>query len=435
MSDYVQKVTDSLKNLISELSANPSKYLRRPGKDFSRIRKIDFKTFIGITLNSGGGTLSKELLDFFDFSGETPSVSAYTQQRSKVLPEAFEYLFQTFSQGNAPKGATYKGYRLLACDGSNLNIATNPQDKETAWISNKFGDVTNHLHLNALYDLLNRVYLDALIQKASDYQEMRACITMMNRSNIGKAILIADRGYENYNLIAYAANKGWNYLIRIKDINSNGMASGLNLPSTPTFDTDISITFTRKQTKETRALGYRFMPQNQSFDFLPLKSDMTYTIKFRIARFELSDNHYETVITNLDREHFCASELKKLYGMRWGIETSFRELKYAIGLTSFHAKKVDYIMQEVFSRLLLYNYCELITSHVVRHMKTNDKTKQVNFTVAIYVCREFLRQKRQLSPPEVIKLIEKHVLPVRPNRKDPRKVKPQAVVSFLYRVA
>ena len=31
--------------------------------------------------------------------------------------------------------------------------------------------------------------------------------------------------------------------------------------------------------------------------------------------------------------------------------------------------------------------------------------------------------------------IEKHVLPVRPGRKDPRKVKPQAPVSFLYRVA
>ena len=119
----------------------------------------------------------------------------------------------------------------------------------------------------------------------------------------------------------------------------------------------------------------------------------------------------------------------------WGIETSFRELKYAIGLTSFHAKKVDYIKQEIFARLTLYNYCELITTHVIKNAANKDKTKQVNFTIAIYICREFLRQKRQLSPPAVIKLIEKNILPVRPNRKDPRKVKPQASVSFLYRVA
>ena len=94
--------------------------------------------------------------------------------------------------------------------------------------------------------------------------------------------------------------------------------------------------------------------------------------------------------------------------MRWGIETSFRELKYAIGLTSFHARKPDFIKQEIYARLLLYNYCELITTHVIKQMKNNDKTKQVNFTIAIYICREYLRNKRNLSPPDVINLIEKH---------------------------
>ena len=46
--------------------------------------------------------------------------------------------------------------------------------------------------------------------------------------------------------------------------------------------------------------------------------------------------------------------------------------------------------------------------------RKSDKTKQVNFTIAIYICREYLRNKRNLSPPDVINLIEKHVLPVRP---------------------
>ena len=44
--------------------------------------------------------------------------------------------------------------------------------------------------------------------------------------------------------------------------------------------------------------------------------------------------------------------------------------------------------------------------------RKSDKTKQVNFTIAIYICREYLRNKRNLSPPDVINLIEKHVLPV-----------------------
>ena len=81
MSNYINQVSDSLKNHISELANNPCLFLRNPNVDFSRKRKIDFKTFIGILMNSGGATMSKELLEFFDFNKNTPSVSAFTQQR------------------------------------------------------------------------------------------------------------------------------------------------------------------------------------------------------------------------------------------------------------------------------------------------------------------------------------------------------------------
>lgn len=74
--------------------------------------------------------MSKELLDYFDFNANTPSVSAYPQQRAKVLPEAFEYLFHTFTQENMPTGNDYFGYRLIACNGSNLSIPTNPNEDE-----------------------------------------------------------------------------------------------------------------------------------------------------------------------------------------------------------------------------------------------------------------------------------------------------------------
>ena len=436
MSQYIENLTSSLTSLIDELAQNPCLFLKNPQSDFTRVRKIDFGKFVGITMNSGGCTMSKELLDYFDFDVNTPSVSAYTQQRSKVLPEAFEFIFQSFTKDNLPSENLYQGYRLLACDGSNLSIANNPNDRETLRKKNQYGDNTsNHLHLNALYDVLNRVYVDALVQKYVDNHEPQACISMMNRSALDKVILIADRNYESYNIMAHAINKNWNYVIRVKDLHSNGIASTLDLPDKDTFDVDITLTFTRKQTKAAKEAGYRFMPQNQVFDFLPPKSNGTYALSYRIVRFPITDDTYEMLVTNLDRFNFPISKLKEIYNLRWGIETSFRELKYAIGLTSFHARKVDYIKQEIFARLTLFNYCELITSHVVEKMKDKDNTKQVNFTIAIYICREFLRHKKQLSPPDVIKLIQKYTLPLSPGRKDPRKVKAQTSVSFLYRVA
>ena len=51
-------------------------------------------------------------------------------------------------------------------------------------------------------------------------------------------------------------------------------------------------------------------------------------------------NTTEVIMTNLSQEEFSASEIKKIYGMRWGIETSFRDLKYTIGLNYYHSKKV-----------------------------------------------------------------------------------------------
>lgn len=386
-------------------------------------------------MNSGGATMSKELLDFFDFNKNTPSVSAFTQQRSKVLPEAFEYLFKSFTDDNLPTTNNYHGYRLIACDGSNLTIATNQKDPETFWERNQHGSIVNKLHLNAFYDVLNRIYTDVLVQTAADYNEFRACATMIDRSKLENVILVADRGYENYNIMSHAIEKGWKFLIRIKDVHSNGIASGLELPQTAVFDMDINLILTRNQTKSKKQAGYKFMPTVQTFDYLPIGSKEDYPISFRIARFKIADDSYETVITNLDRFCFSAEKLKELYHLRWGIETSFRELKYAIGLTSFHAKKVDYIKQEIFARLTLYNYCELITTYVVEHTENISKKNQVNFTIAIYICREYLRRKRKLRPPDVVKLIEKHILPIRPGRRDPRKVKLQASVSFLYRVA
>ena len=74
-----------------------------------------------------------------------------------------------------------------------------------------------------------------------------------------------------------------------------------------------------------------------------------------------------------------------------GIETSFRELKYAIGLCCFHSKKVEYIMQEIYARLILYNYCELITMHVIIQQKGTKHVYQMNYTIAIHICRYFLR--------------------------------------------
>ena len=97
----------------------------------------------------------------------------------------------------------------------------------------------------------------------------------------------------------------------------------------------------KKQTNEVKAnpQKYRVIMKKTPFDYLDLHFSKFYEMKMRVVRFPISQGSYECIITNLPQDKINADEIKQLYAKRWRIETSFRELKYALGLTYFHAKK------------------------------------------------------------------------------------------------
>ena len=45
-------------------------------------------------------SLTNELIDMFDSSPEMPSASAFVQQRSKIKPDAFKTIFESFTSKN-----------------------------------------------------------------------------------------------------------------------------------------------------------------------------------------------------------------------------------------------------------------------------------------------------------------------------------------------
>jgi len=436
MNDYPNTVKRTLSSLISELSASSALFVKNPGKDFTRNRKLPFEPVVHLLISMGGNSIYKELLESQGYDVNTATTSAFVQQRDKILPCAFEYLLHEFTRSYTDI-KKYRGYRLLAADGSTLHISTNPNDLDTFFQNRPNEKGFNLLHLNAMYDLCNRLFVDAVIQPRRCQNEGKALVDMVQRSCINdKVIVIADRNYESYNNFAHVEKKGWNYLIRVKDLGSSGILSGLSLPPEEEFDICVRRFLTRKQAKKVKdhPETYRFLPSVTSFDFLD-EHNKFYPMSFRVVRFKIANASYETIITNLDSSEFPPQEIKALYKRRWGIETSFRELKYAVGLTAFHSKKREHIAQEVFARIIMYNFAEMITSHVVISQADTKHTYQVNFTAAIHICRHFLRLRSNLPPPHVEALIRKNILPVRPGRMDKRKIRYKTAVSFLYRVA
>jgi ribosomal protein S18 len=128
------------------MSESPEHYVKNPGKDFTRKRKLYLKKMLQLLISMGGNSINKELLESTDYDVNTATSSAFVQQRDKILPRAFEYLLHKFTQSysNIKK---YRRYRLLAVDGSDLHIPTNPEDTDTHYNSNPNGNGHSHTYL------------------------------------------------------------------------------------------------------------------------------------------------------------------------------------------------------------------------------------------------------------------------------------------------
>ena len=136
---------------------------------------------------------------------------------------------------------------------------------------------------------------------------------------------------------------------------------------------------------------------------------------------------------------FPPSRLKEIYHMRWHVECAFRQLKYAVGMMNFHAKKVEYIKQEIFAKLIVYNFSEIIASHAAISINTKKKNKhnyKLNYSMACKICHKFLKSFADIHPPDVIGWIQRFLsVNKSEDRVFPRNLRGIGAVSFHYRVA
>ena len=436
---FANQVKNTLLQDISDMAQMPWLFSKHPETDFSRKRKLGFQSLIHFCICMEAGTIRHELLKYFAYDSGTLSNSAFHQQRDKLLPETFPFLFRQFND-HYPFSLYKEKYQLLACDGSSFTFTRNPKDQDSYFAPDgKTTNGYNQVHVVALFDLLSKRYCDTIVQPIRKKNEFQALVDMIDRYHIPGAvpIFIADRGFHSLNVFAHAIEHNTYFLIRAKDVNMRRLL-GNDLPDEESFDVQINRILTRSQSKKKHLHPeleeqYRFICQEVTFDYIEHGSGKEYPISLRILRFKISDDGYENIITNLPTEEFSAEEIKELYRLRWNLETSFRELKHTIGAVNFHSKKREYIEMEVWARLILYNFCAIITTHVVIVQKNRKHIYQVNYTVAYNACHYLLRLHNGEEPPNIESLIEQNILPIRPDRKYARQHRFRVPVSFTYR--
>ena len=440
-----KRIKRHLNRSIKSVCSRRKEFVVNPLGDFTRHGKLSMDKTIKTVLSFTSKSLNGEIIDLYGSKPDMPSASALHQRLGKIKSSAFAEVFRSFTS-MCRKPSSFEGYNLYAVDGSDLRTIVNPEDTDS-FFPNDDKEAYNLYHLNALYDLNNNIYMDATVQKRLKMNESSAFVQMLERMQCNERnIFTADRNYESYNTMAHIQEKSQYFLFRAKDIDSSGIVRGFELPKTDEFDLSVEVNLTRRRTKETLALAkdknrFHIISPTTPFDYLKNKSKKAdeitfYPLRFRIVRFKITEDTYEVILTNLDSTAFPPDKLKTLYAMRWGIETSFRSLKHTIGLLHFHSKKPEYILQEIFARLTMYNFTAFVAAGVPPK-EPKDKRKhlyKVNFSAAVGICRKFFLGL--CTPENVEAVIQRLILPIRPNQHKQRKtIKSKPPVCFIYRIA
>ncbi len=413
-------------------------YMKEPDVEnsFKRNTKLSLLKVINLILFMQGGSLQKELYN----AGIKATPSAFVQKRDKISWFVFENIFHRFNK-LCTDTKTFKDYKVFAIDGTTINLPRNPNSD--SYVKN---DSTakgyNQFHCNILYDVLNKTYQDCVIQPQPQQDEVGALLFFLVwREFTEKTLIVADRGYESYNVFAHIQNKeNVDFLIRVKQ-DKTAMREIAKLPMTE-LDVDLSFTITTTQKKVDRENNHIFIQMQKNENHIYSSKTRAgrwdfpspYPMTIRVVRFQLDTGEYETLATSLPRS-VTIEELKELYHSRWGIETAFRELKYSIGLINLHGKKDDFAKQEIFAALTISNLCSRIVQNIVIAKKDNNQYEySVNIKMAIHICRTFF-QKENADEKQLIEDIARHTEPIRQGRKDNRNLKPKSFVGFVYRVS
>jgi len=302
------------------------------------------------------------------------SSSAYSQARRHLNYTAFIELNQAAIVEVVYEGEEYlrwQEFRLLGIDGSMVRLPSNQE------MTQAFGEIPytdgqgsqiagSHVmgRMSVLYDVLNHIGLEGVLDPY-DTSEGDQAVSHLAATQAGD-LLIMDRGYPSYFLLASIIKAGREAVIRC----SSGSFAVAN------------EMFTGKG-QDSRVVTLK-VPSNQR---LRVKAaGLPATIRVRFVRVELDTGDYEVLVTTLlDEIQFPTAVFKALYQLRWGIETFYDILKNRLNLENFTGKTPLSVQQDFHATLYLTGLESILTQKAQQTLSQKNRTQyrqQVNHAVA-----------------------------------------------------
>ena len=292
---------------------------------FTRLRKMSFCDIVYFMISSKRKCVQHELNEYFkQKGGVSVSRQAFAKSRKNIKPEAIrelnEHIVLDFEK-NETEIAMLKGYRVLAVDGSVIDLPDNTETRERFGYSS-CGTSTTICKGRAMLaqDVLNGITIYGELGSffKSERESMHEISDYIKaRPAYENTVFVLDRGYPSLELFLHLEKNNQKFLTRV----SSSFYAGIQAFTEPD-------------------------------GFVNIKNKKgSYTV--RVLNIRLTSGINEKLVTNLSPDEFTCEEVYSLYGMRWGIETNYGYLKNAELIECFTGESVIDILQDFYSGILI----------------------------------------------------------------------------------
>jgi hypothetical protein len=404
-------------------------------QDFTRERQLTFPVLMLFVLQQTVKSIQRHLHEFLDnlAQGEIfqPLTSgAVTHARAKLKESAFIELNRDcvlptiYGSEHALQG--WRGHRLVGIDSSLVRLPASEEVGQTfGWkaASNQHGATGTRYpeaRLSVVYDLLNRVGLDARLE-ASTMGEVALALEQLEHLQSGD-VEINDRGFTGYVYLASVGQRSRHFIGRC---------------STGSFLTAQEM-FQRNRAKQSKVVWLLGSPGQKAECRrlgLPLK------MRVRFVSLRLPTGELEVLATSLlDEALYPTEEFLTVYHRRWGHETFHLMLKGRLELENFSGRTVEAIRQDVQAAVLLANLESVLSepTQVALREQSRPETQplQVNRSNSYHALKDQVLDLLYRDIPastvieKLMKLFKGSPVAVRLDRKGPRRRKPSFYRSY-----
>ena len=419
--DIAKTVKKLLKSSVKYVSDHAADFATAPAY-FTRHRQWTIDKILHILLQWDSGNLTDAIYNALPKKDKAKpfTISGFIQQRDHIKADAGKFIFKHILKSLRKKIAykKYLGYHVVSCDGSDFHMVTEVTPSEPgADVQRKVQHTM--LHLNALYDVTNQLYVSVSMEPKLECNERRSLLALL-KDDIGyppqETIIVCDRGYESSDVFTKLMLAGYHFVIRVKKPNGHGILHNvpISIPeSKSTFEQDITIRV---------RLGNNGIYRKTTTKEMP--TDIILTLRVVVKTNDKNESMY--LITNLPRKKLCAGQIVQVYRKRWDIEVSFRHLKYSVGGLVFHAKNLNAQKLELYTALTLYNCVSAIV-----HQVNIPSGNKANFSVSVKKCLLYLFEN---IPINLTEQLAHNLIAIKHDRHFERKISHKPAIAFIYRV-